>query len=550
MFLQINKLFFRLNCYKHIIFYGAGMYAKSVFSAMKLCGLDMKVTCFVVSDIQDKKIGVIDGIPIISFNQLSEIAENSIILIAVGRQYSCEIEGLLYERGYNKYLALVDFEQQTESLENWNIQRKFQELYEYIVQFCLSNQLGEPDNKIISSNGEITVAAKKSRNLQDRKQIIFIVGLINGRISRIAVALKKIGYRVRIFRLLSGSKAYIGEAELIQNHVEIIDCFTLEEIIFRSYRENPLVYCIDPPWENNSISRLLLVYKEYFGKIVLMPYDILNLSHFRSPKKHYELERYALENADGVVWRYFCKRELEKKLGWKYQGKSIDFLDCCAQYNLSPKKSDKEIVKMCCLPTHVKPFLEHIDLDSVYVRDATVWEILGKIGNRCDCEFHVYFWSADDEDLEKLNEIRRQYSNFYYYIHIEHDALISQMAQYDYGCYFFKRGEIPKYPDIIGVGLEYYLSEGTFLYSSLNKYYDFLSANLPIIASYPKKLCKLLSDYGVIVDMSLEELNIEFLKNNAEVFYARAKKAHNKLLIDSHISELVDFFENDLYEGQ
>ena len=88
--------------------------------------------------------------------------------------------------------------------------------------------------------------------------------MINGRISRIAVSLKKIGYRVRIFRLLSGSKAYIGEAELIQNHVEIIDCFTLEEIIFRSYRENPLVYCIDPPWENNSISRLLLVYKEYF----------------------------------------------------------------------------------------------------------------------------------------------------------------------------------------------------------------------------------------------------------------------------------------------
>ena len=72
---------------------------------------------------------------------------------------------------------------------------------------------------------------------------------------------------------------------------------------------------------------------------------------------------------------------------------------------------------------------------------------------------------------------------------------------------------------------------------------------MPIIASYPKKLCKLLSDYGVIVDMSLEELNIEFLKDNAEVFYARAKKAHNKLLIDSHISELVDFFENDLYEG-
>lgn len=535
MYFHLNSLFQKLNNYNEIMIYGIGQYGMSIFDIIKKKGFKKKISCFIISDMHEIEARDIEGIPIVTLNQISNIAADSIILVGVSKKYSQEIEHSLLKFGFlGKYILLTDYENE-DNIENWDGNRSFQELYEYMVQWCFCNQVEGVD-----SAEDIAKVEKKDFRTRDRKQIVVILRLITARTSRFIFSLKRLGYNIKVYQL-KDTVPYVGEAELIRNNIELKICKSMIEILLFAQNENPLVYYIDPG-ERNIISKFMLMYREYFGKIVLAPYDISNLSHFRLPQPNYEWERYALENADGIVWRFFAKEALEEKLGWKFKGKSIAILDCCAEYKLPEKCYDSK-VRLCCMPTHATPFLQNVTEDSPYTREATVWEIMSKIGDRKDCEFYVYLWEATDQDIMVLKQIKQRYSNFYYYIHIDHEELISQISRYDYGCDIRTIGEIPVYPQTIGVGLEHYLTEGSFRYASSNKHYDFLNANLPIIATTPVVQCSVLGSYGVIIGMNLETLDIEFLKENKKKYYENAKEAHQKLLIDNHIQRLVDFFD-------
>lgn len=543
MYFDIIKLLHDIRGYGNVLIYGTGNYARIISCILKKSDLWEKVSNFVVSEIQDKKMNELENIPVITLEQVEKINDNTVILVAVSKQYLYKIKQKLCQKGMlETCFFLADYEQQ-ENLKDWDDKRNFAELYKYIFQWCLCNRIDGIGDNVANICESITfMPEKKDLKKVDSLFIVFIVEIITARTCRIAIALKKIGYRVRIYMLSLGND-YVGAAELERSNVKIIKCKALEEMLLYTQLENPLIYYVDTPWNQIFIPRLLLTYKEYFGKIVVAPYDIINLTQLGRTEEDYLAERYALENADGVVWRYFSKEALREKLGFNYKGCSLEFLDYCAQYDLPLREKDNEILKLCCTPNHVAPFLQKIDSNLGFAREATIWEIMDKIGRRKDCEFHVFFWEADEKEIEILNEVRQQYSNFYYHIHIDHEALIRWIAEYDYGCIFSIEGKIPEWPNTLGVGLEHYHSEGVYRYASQNKFYDFLNAHLPIIATNPINLCEILSEYGVVINMCLESLDIEFLKRNKDKFYMKSIKAHENLLIDRHIHKLVEFFD-------
>lgn len=549
MYFSIIDLFQDLGKYQRILIYGTGSYAMNIFRIMKEFNLSEKVFGFVVSIMKNAEDRYVEGIPIFTLDQIERERNDTVILVAVSNLYSDEIKECLQQRNLSgNSFFLIDYLKK-ENLENWDKSRSFLELYRYIVQWCLSHQIQGVDGNIGFGNLIKYIPEKKDLQAADGRLIIFIVGMITARTSRIVIALKKIGYQVKILKWQSNNE-YVGEAEVRHNNIEIINCIGEEDIMFWAYKENPLIFCIDPPWERNVISRLMLFYKDYFGKIVMAPYDVLNFTHFRGKEQNFIFEKYALENADGVVWRYFSKTALQEVLGFKYRGDSIDFLDYCSEYNVPLKNSRSDVLKLCCLPTHTKPFLQNVKEDFGLAREATVHEIMDKIGIRQDCEFHVFLWELPDkEDIETLKRIRRQYPNFYYYAHIDHEILIRRISEYDYGCVLSIDGAIPEWPNTLNVGLEPYYTEGAYKYAAQNKFYDFLNAHLPIIATYPIKLIEVLSEYKVIIDMSLEKLDVDFLKANRHTYYQNAVKAHEELLVDKHIFKLVDFF-NKIYRGK
>ena len=509
MYFEVIELVRSLDRYQNIFMYGTGNYAMNILHIMNQFHISEKVSGFVVSKRKDTK--EIDGIPVYELDQIKEVDDDTVLFVAVSEHYSCEIRESLRQRGFEeKCLFLIDY-MKKENLETWEEGRNFQELYQYIYQWCISNQIQGVQSTIPF------LPEKKVPQKADNKFIVFIVGMITARTSRIVIALKKNGYRVKIL------KWHVGN--------------------------NYVVYCIDPPWEQNVISRIMLLYKEYFGKIVLAPYDVLNFTHMRGKEENFTLEKFALENADGVVWRYFSREALREKLGFNYHGDSIDFLDYCAEYEIPAKSYCDESLKLCCLPTHTKPFLQDVKEDFGLAREATVWEIMEKIGERSDCEFHVFLWEVPDgEDLAALEKVKQQYSNFYYYVRIDHEKLIRWISEYDYGCILSIEGGIPQWPDTLNVGLEPYYTEGAYKYAAQNKFYDFLNAHLPVIATYPQKLCEVLSAYDVIIGVSLEDLDLDFLRKNRKRYYENAVQAHEKLLIDKHIYKLIDFF-NKVYQG-
>lgn len=91
----------------------------------------------------------------------------------------------------------------------------------------------------------------------------------------------------------------------------------------------------------------MIRHKKLFGKIVFAAYDLMNDGYVQVSEKDNLKERYCLENADGIVWRWFSKEYLEEKKGFVYKGKSIQLLDYCKGFNIDGKRRPDDKLKLC-----------------------------------------------------------------------------------------------------------------------------------------------------------------------------------------------------------
>lgn len=539
MYILVKDLCRKLNSYSKVLIYGAGQYAHIAYQALKKEGLRDKVKSFLVTDAD--KTGNIDGINVEAVNILGLYDKTEIIiLIAVSRKYEKEIVEIL-KKDYNieNGIKLFDYIIQDDNAFYEKLRKESDEwVCENLMEYYIWNHIHSEEG--FEKKRKETAEKIRNRNSakMDGNMIVFISGNLNPRSEKIIVALVKKNYHLIVLEY--GFCNELVRTELMTCNIDFFHCRDMIEVFYSALLYKPLIYYIEPAWGDCSVSEILVRHKGLFGKMVFALYDIMNEGYVQISEKEKLMERYCLENADGIVWRWFSKEFLEEKKGFVYKGKSVQFLDYCKGIRIEKNYHSDDKLKLCFVLGGIYEYLDASVFvnDGTYVEPARIDTILNRIGKRNDCIFHLFVGRCDDSNRKKLKKLEEEYSNFKVFYGMTYNELLVGISEYDYGCFLMMGGK--RIPGMESIDNVYYGS--IYINSTTNKFFDYLDAGIPIISTESERLCEYFKRYGVVVEMDISSLNIDYLKKNKIVYREHAKKARAELLIDNHIHKLIDFF--------
>ena len=530
---RLQTLCRALDQYNEIIIYGAGDYARRVYPVLAEYGLKYKITSFVQT--QESQLKSIEGIPVIKVEVLSNDKSDCAVLIAVSELYADEIKQILVEYPYLHIFSLIDYRVHTD--EDFKLLDTFEDYCDYIADWYIETKKGTVGKEALVQ--KLLIRGKSAGANVNSKLIINICGHKSVRSNKIMGALKRNGYEVITLAYYALDKD-VGWCtdELNQLNIQRVHCYCIEEMLYEALQYEPLAYFFEPCWADCLWAAIMVKNKKYFGKIALALYDVLNDGIINQSQERLDSERYALENADGIVWRWFSKDYLERK-GFNFQGRSVQFLDYCSHreedYFFRPD-TESPIIKMCEVGGVADSFVEERPYNTKYIDWARIGEILEKIGNRKDCIFHFYAGRMKKENIERCLQYEKQYNNFKFFLGTEHDQLLEKLSDYDYGCDFYTDGEWPQ-DDVIVSGF----AGSTRKNCVRNILFDYLSAGLPIITTTPQKLLEYLEPYNVVVQMNISNLDFNYLQREKHSLKKNVCIAREKLDIDNQLPTLIDF---------
>lgn len=526
-----------LNKYSDIIVYGAGNYAKEFYPYFVAHNIKHKIKCFTQSNISEEKF--FEGIPIVAFKDILCDKDNCAVFVAVSELYSEEIRQILVNSGYVNIFLLTDYIIDYKYEEKkFYLLKNFAEYCSYIADWYVETHTDNIDKKTLEmklvTRGE-RIVDKRNLNI-----IVLICGNLSARITKIIGALKRKGFYVIVLGYWYNAYLWALD-ELEKIDVSIYYCSCIQELFYKMLQYNPLVYVFEPRWGDCLWAEVVIKNKTYFGKIAISLYDVMNDGYIADQSADkLKSEKYVLENADGIVWRWFSKEHLEGK-GFIFRGKSIQFLDCCniRDSYTNENKNLPSIVRLCEVSGIGNEYVEKKKYNSEYQDFARIGEILEKVGNRKDCIFHFYAGELDDKNVEICEGYKEKYDNFDYFLNTKHDELIRCLEQYDYGCDFYTGKLMPSDDTIVGRR-----TGSTLRNCSRNILFDYISAGIPIITTFPQKLLEHLDQYDVVVKMDLVNLDMEFLVQTKEYYKQKAVLACKKLNIDNQIIKLINFLKS------
>lgn len=543
MYILMKELYDELNRHSKILIYGAGYYANIIYQKLKKAGLKNKIASFLVTD--PNETGIIDEIHVEAASALALYDKEDIaILIAVSRKNEKEIiETLKTDYGIEHGIKLFDYIMQDENTFFDQLGQKTDECFlENLIEYYIWNHLDSGEELNRKREESITRIEKRDIEGSDNNTIVFISGDLKPRSEKIIAALVGRNYHVIVLEYGYAYCSKLVRKEIASLKVEIFSCETMMDVFYQALQYKPLVYYFEPMWGDCKAPEIMIRHKALFGKVVFAPYDVLNDALVQIPDADKQAERYCLENADGIVWRWFSKKFLEEKKGFVYKGKSIQFLDYCKGFEMETDldfQSD-DVLKICFVQGGIYQLLDQPVLsdDDIYAEPAKLDAILKIFGNRSDCLFHMFIGWCDDNVRQKLDRIEEKYCNIKFFYEVEYHQLIHTISKYDYGSFLMTAGK--KIPDQKSIDHVYYGS--VYINSIANRFFDYLDAGIPIIGTYPEKQCAYLDQYGVIVKMNTSDLDIDYLKKNKLLYREKVKKANHELRIENHIQRLIDWF--------
>ena len=537
----ITSLGETLRQYSVIIIYGIGRYAQVIFPHLVQEGLREKIICF--TQTAECKNMVCEGIPVINIDELKCNKAECVVLVATSELYSEEIRQILIKYQYPNILLLSDYvfderlnEQKFLSLYT------FDEYCEAIVNWYLRTHTDQSDKKKLLQ--KLKDRGENADEGKDLNLIVMICGHMSTRSNKIVRALKRKGYKVVMLYYHSNEHMWCME-EFKKLDIPIYRCQYVEEMLYKALQYKPLIYFFEPRWGDCTWAEIMLRNKKYFGKIVIGLYDILNDGCIEQPQSRLDTEKYALENADGVVWRGDSQQALGKK-GFCIQGKSILFMDYCdvdCESYAGYADTDSGVLKLCMVVGVDSLLCEKRKKQKEYTSVAKLEEILDKIGNREDCLFHLYIGRMSRERMELCRQYERKYNNFKLYLNTERSQLLAKLSEYDYGCNLYTEGEMPPEDYVIDN------ATGSFMRNyARNTFFDYFSVGLPMIATMPQKFIEYMRKYDVIIQMDISNLDIDYLKKNKWRYKENTKLVRKELNIEKQIQRLIDFFNEVSYE--
>lgn len=538
MHILINDLYRVIDNFSQIEIYGVGNYAKVVYPQLKKIGLKGKIHSFIVTNASTD--GDIDGIPIKAVHEISQYEKEScLVLIATSEVYEDEIVQILQSLNFSNVIKLTDYVMSDNEFNEMLNEQADDQFEESVIEAYLWNNINAADEfeqqkKVIKD----CIAQRNGQEI-DRKQIVFISGNLTPRSKKIIAALIKRDFSIVVLEY--GEVYKLVVPEIMSHNIEFVYYKSSMEVLCMAMKYKPLVYYYEPVWGDCSGAEMMIRHRDLFGKIVFGAYDVLNDGYVQVSEQQKLSERYCLENADGVVWRWFSKQFLEEKKGFVYKGKSIQFLDYCGEFFAGEYTVPDSKLKLCFAAGGIDGILDKTILrnDGKYIEPARIDVILEKIGNRSDCIFDIYVGECSEEDREKLDLLEEKYFNFKVVYGTKHNDLIARLSEYDYGCLLWTDGV--DISDLESIDSIHYGSN--YNNSQANICFDYLSAGIPVIATRGKKQCDYLEKFGVLVKMNVSNIDIDNLKENRLIYRRNVDRAKDELSIDSQIQRMIDFFE-------
>lgn len=528
-----------LQKYEGIVVYGAGWFAAKLFPILYQYKLLQKIISFAVSkaDNNDK----FEGYEIKEIDKIRCDKNKTVVLTAVSMLHQSSVILRAKDAGFKNILLGTDYIRSNE-----NMLRIYQGMnyVQFIDCILKKHSCACPDEKTDNHNLRLRLLDNQKRQVYDDREIVWISGNFTPRSAKIINALRKRKYNVVII-IYGGRCKQIFLQEIQNGDISYIVCEDEEEMMFYALKHKPLVYFFEPVWGNCVWLRLIQQYKLYLRPIVLGLYDVLNDAYVVNNPILLESEKYALENADGIVWRWFSKEYLEERKGFLYKGKSVLFHDYCGGYikkDSEIKKDKRNILKLCTVNGSFWDFSQEGDVPDGYEIYSSLKNISNVLGHQENCLLDIFIGKYDQKAFEESKEIEDKFQNIRFFWKVEHNELITRLQSYDYACEFYNIGCANPMDKIIRCGASTYYGS-VFINGVSNRFYDYIDAGLPIVTSVSLKQINFLSKYGVIVKMSLQDFDMNYLMENEMELKIRAVKARQELDIDNHIDGLIHFFE-------
>ncbi len=552
MYFDLHGIYKEISNYNKIYIYGMGIYSEMITPKLYDMGFRSRIAGYVLSD--KRSINQSEGgLPVCSIDDLHTDSSNIVFLIATSSKYEQEIADKLKSLNYSNYIFLshyerndsriyfrfekTDFHQYCSNITAWYE-------YKYSERFC--GKYLEEHNKIGAEVEKMFSGGNKKLNERNKQQIVFVVTMQHPRMHKIIRTLIKKGYEIVVINI---DKSIYTDLEY-KNGEEgsVVCCECIEEILFEAVKYNPLLFYVRPEWLNSSIVNIMLMQRDSFGKIVIDIHDVAKGSYNLPAEQEwlYDIEKSALESADGIVWRYDARDFLAEKYNYSYKGESIQFWDYCYDEFIYNESESDDVLRLCCIDAGAEclhpPDDAELGRDGI-ARYASLQDILHKIGNRTECEFDLYISRISNTDMATLYELKRKYENFNFFIGYSPERIIQNISRCDYGCNLFHSGRLPTDEECMEKG--FYRLSGIYEVGATNRYFDFFNAGIPVVSSCEcKRQADYLMQYGVLVNMTLEDLDIEYLAKNKHLFRRNVKEAEKYLAISAQIDRLIVFFNS------
>jgi len=367
-------------------------------------------------------------------------------------------------------------------------------------------------------------------NVSDAKQVVLVADNPNSRVVKIAYGLHSAGWEVFLLHkkpLHVQSKTYFDETFAYENE---------QHALALAKRYQPRAFHV---FSLVADATSLAFVQFPPGKIVFDMYDTAEGVFYDSFVQLRSVQRYCLENADGVCARDMRAQWLSESLGYRYKN-IILYMDYCWDM---PSKVPSLPAKISSDSIHLV-VAGYILIEKEGHTEHSYLRVARQLAEQ-QVHFHMYPHAMQmDRFQTRFSDyiaLARETPFFHLHTTVPIDQIIEELSQYHIGVAFdggITYGELPK-----DYSMEYYR------YASGSRVFDYLDAGLPVLDN---KDCfrfrfNTLARYGVVMDATARMLTNantrlnQFLDIDMAVRIMTARRAYS---LRRQIGRLIEFYES------
>ncbi len=389
----------------------------------------------------------------------------------------------------------------------------------------ISSSLSDLEKDVLS-----LAAGKLIRKKPAQNQVVFVSDLPRAREAKLAYGLKYAGWKVIL--LYNKTPTFDADKYCAEAH----QYKDVQQLLRLAFLYSPMVYHVFSCWHFDMAAALI---RNKPGKIVFDDYDVLaGMVREEIVRSQYpvqmELERFCLENADGLCCRSMETRYAKQKKGYMYSGKSIFFPEYVWNTYHSIQKNTSGHFNIANVGNLYID--QHYDID----HQRNFHLNLAMRLSRHNIHSYLYKTNLTDKMAHFVEEVTG--GNPYISVkNLSYDAMLKEICQVCHTGLICAPPHITSNPDEM-----YYQAKRD--YAIGNKVFDYIDAGMPIIMDSEntflfwliKRYHKVLDYYSFISDVDkYVELIREYLENSSEERY----RSTSALSVTHHIQRLIRFYE-------